>query len=738
MASAANGLSVIRFGTFEVDVQAGELRRNGSRIKLQEQPFQVLIALLDRPGSVVTRDELQKKLWPADTFVDFDHSLNAAIRRLRETLGDSAENPRFVETVARRGYRFIAPVSGIELTAIEPPKVKAVSRDHRWLLWSGAAALVVLLAVGVVIGFRIGIRASRPPAPPIDRRLTANSEEVPVTGAAISPDGKYLAFSDKNGCFIRHIDTGEIHSIPLPANFTPNVASWFPDGLHLLVTAIAGQREVSGLWSVPIVGGQPQKLGDQGMWPTVSPDGSQILFVEQSEGGWLMPSGGHAIWLMQADGEKARRILENKSDEYGSSFGPPAWSPDGKRIAFVRNKYRAGTMDSESQIEIMNLASGEIEVAVHSPRLVGAVAWIAGGHLIYSASEAHPIPGDANLWEIGIDDRTNQASGDPVRLTADSGYVSAVSSSASGNRLSVLRRTLQPDVYVGTLQAGGTALGRLQRLTLDESDDYPFAWSPDDKSVLFASNRDGDYHIFRQALDQSEPELLLGGNQQLFAARPNPDGSQILYFVTPTLEGESATVRLMRVPWAGGPPQLVIEKRGITNHQCAHSPATLCIFSTIDTDGLHFFSYDPIQGNAREIPQLAIKTLDYSKHNWSLSPDGKTLASSSRQRVDRGGTLDMPVLQLTAFDTFSTRVIAVPNWANITSLDWASDGKSMWVGAHNNNTSALLNIDLNGHIQPVLKEDKMILGWAIPSHDGRRLALWEASGTANVWMVQRF
>src|SRR5215472_16562934 len=105
----AKELPAIRFGTFEVDLRAGELRRNGSRIRLQEQPFQILLALIERPGEVVTREELQKKLWPADTFVDFDHSLNAAIRRLRDALGDSAENPRFVETVARRGYRFIAP-----------------------------------------------------------------------------------------------------------------------------------------------------------------------------------------------------------------------------------------------------------------------------------------------------------------------------------------------------------------------------------------------------------------------------------------------------------------------------------------------------------------------------------------------------------------------------------------------------------------------------------------------------
>src|SRR5260370_3197220 len=106
-----NGNATIRFSVFELDLKAGELRRNGSRIRLQEQPFQILVSLLEHPGEVVTREELQSKLWPADTFVDFDHSLKAAIRRLRDALGDSADRPRFVETVARRGYRFIAPVS---------------------------------------------------------------------------------------------------------------------------------------------------------------------------------------------------------------------------------------------------------------------------------------------------------------------------------------------------------------------------------------------------------------------------------------------------------------------------------------------------------------------------------------------------------------------------------------------------------------------------------------------------
>src|SRR6266436_927253 len=102
---------VLRFGAFELDLRAGELHKQGLRVKLQEQPFRVLTLLIQRPGEVVTRDELRAQLWPADTFVDFDNSLNTSINKLREALGDSADNSRFIETLPRRGYRFIAPVT---------------------------------------------------------------------------------------------------------------------------------------------------------------------------------------------------------------------------------------------------------------------------------------------------------------------------------------------------------------------------------------------------------------------------------------------------------------------------------------------------------------------------------------------------------------------------------------------------------------------------------------------------
>jgi cholera toxin transcriptional activator len=148
MAEASSGKTV-RFGVFEVDLVSGELRKNGARIRLQEQPFRVLAMLLEQPGEMVTRDELRSKLWPGDTFVDFDHGLNTAVNKLREALGDVAANPRFVQTVARRGYRFIAPVQANGGRAAGEALAGAVLENAKRDTWPATAALHPQLEVPV-------------------------------------------------------------------------------------------------------------------------------------------------------------------------------------------------------------------------------------------------------------------------------------------------------------------------------------------------------------------------------------------------------------------------------------------------------------------------------------------------------------------------------------------------------------------------------------------------------------
>src|SRR5271166_1198233 len=159
MPRSSESHAVFRFGVFEVDLREGELRKSGLRVKLQEQPFQLLVTLLERPGEMVSREELQRRLWPADTFVDFDHSLNNAIKKLREALGDQAENPRFIETLHRRGYRFIAPMDGNGTSAasasVESALIKKAGAEPRptrgsrvgIALGLGAFAAILLLLV---------------------------------------------------------------------------------------------------------------------------------------------------------------------------------------------------------------------------------------------------------------------------------------------------------------------------------------------------------------------------------------------------------------------------------------------------------------------------------------------------------------------------------------------------------------------------------------------------------------
>jgi DNA-binding winged helix-turn-helix (wHTH) protein len=167
VAEVVDSQRLVRFGSYEVDLPAGGLKKCGVKLKLSGQPFQVLAILLEQPGEVVTREELQKRLWP-DTFVDVDHNLNTAINKIREVLGDSAENPRFIETMARRGYRFIGPVDKPSSQAPLPPPAKGRFEEltKRWtLIIVGAALLVLLSGIGIR---RFSRKAAESPLPPIE------------------------------------------------------------------------------------------------------------------------------------------------------------------------------------------------------------------------------------------------------------------------------------------------------------------------------------------------------------------------------------------------------------------------------------------------------------------------------------------------------------------------------------------------------------------------------------------
>src|SRR5579864_836838 len=187
----------IRFESFELDLRTCELRKDGAPVKLQGQPMQILVMLLERPGEIVTREELQKTLWPDDTFVEFDHSINAAIKRLRHALGDSADTPRYVETLARRGYRFISTidVTGTTVEPDRPPKeiqVPAGSspKGKNYRLLVSVAAIVTILAV--LLGLNVGGWREKL-HPQVGVQYIESLAVLPLENLSRDPDQEYFA-----------------------------------------------------------------------------------------------------------------------------------------------------------------------------------------------------------------------------------------------------------------------------------------------------------------------------------------------------------------------------------------------------------------------------------------------------------------------------------------------------------------------------------------------------------------
>jgi Tol biopolymer transport system component/DNA-binding winged helix-turn-helix (wHTH) protein len=729
-ANGSTGESTRHFGVFELDLRAGELRRQGSKVRLQEQPFQILAQLLEKPGEVVTREELRNRLWPADTFVDFDHSLNAAIRRLRDALGDSAENPRFVETVARRGYRFLAPVSlgnGNGATRTQPAAVASdphpTARFHIWWILAGTSAIVLVL---LGIKFGLFLAQEHTPSPIRTTQLTANPADDRVRTAAISRDGRYLAFSDETGFYVRQIDTGETHPIVLPQGLAVGSVGWFPDSVHMVVALIAPGRQ-SSLWELSAMGGNARKLIDEGRSPAVSPDGREIAFIAGQK-------LRERIWLVGSDGSQPHVLLGHEGD----LFGAVSWSPDGTRIAYTRASIAYG-YGAKGGIEIVAVSGQTKSVVLPVARVIslagldGPWSWSPDGRLIFSLFEAAPRQRDSNLWWIALDSQS-KAILPATRLTNDPGVVSNISVSGDGKRIVYLKGVPQPDVYVVKLEGRGFS-GEPQRLTLDDREDMPYDWTSDGKEVIFVSDRTGTFNIYKQALNQTVPDVLVGGNRPLVEPRLSPNGTQLLYVVYPTWQENergktSYDVPLMRVPLAGGTPQQILKANWITNHQCARAPASVCIYSVMEDGSLTFFTFDPFQGKGSQVFQM--KDGLPQLYNWSLSPDGTTLAIAKGKWGD-----EEPRIHLVPVNGSADRWLTVPGWPGTASLDWAADSKGLWASSVGEEENTLLYIDLQGRAFPVWHPRKMSVGWAIPSRDGRYVALNVSSGSANVWMVER-
>lgn len=750
---------VLRFGSFEVNLQSGELRRNGFKIRLQDQPLQVLTLLLEQPGEVVTREALRGKLWAADTFVDFDHSLNAAVKRLRDALGDSADSPRFIETLARRGYRFIAPVTAPFPTmenraaagnALSLPVVSSAPRFNLTgcLRQHGLKLAVIIALISMAIGAGwVAARRVNPKVQITEQRLTANTADDPIYSAVISPDGKYLAFSDRSGIYLRVVASGETHPIQQPDAFRARPTGWLPDGNHLLVSNAfeygekLGTEKTQNLWSVSFLGGGPHKIVENARSGAISPDGTQVAFVRAvavSQEIWLAPlTGGEQRKVIaeprdglaaDSSNEHYRRIL----GEPGDVFGNPAWSPDGKKFAFTRYVYKTGYRDGDVSLGICDAQSGQVDFILSDRRLGESLAWTSDSRIVYSLAEAPPNQRDSNLWAQALDARSNRLVGEAQRLTNGPDVKAAVSYSAASKRLTFLRRSSEPHIYVAQLEAGGERLGPPRTLSLEEGRNLPFTWTADSSSLLFISDREGSYHLFKQTPEQPAPDLLADGRDAVMGARLTPDGRDVLYLVTPDASDTEGRVRLMRMPVSGGTPQLVLEEPQVENMQCARLPSKLCLFSRNEAHAIRFFRFDPATGAKQELTQFA-RTSEL-KFNWTLSADGSMLALAPWREGQNPGEI-----QIVSLASGNKRTITLAGWSQIGSIDWAADSRNIWASACDaSGTRALILVNLRGKVRTMLEDAQKQLGWAIPAPDGKKVAIWQASGSSNAWMLQGF
>lgn len=432
---------VIRFAAFEVDLRCNELRKSGVRLKLSDHPFQVLAILLEQPGQVVTREELQKRLWP-DIFVDIDHNLKTAINKIREVLGDTAENPRFVETLPRRGYRFIAPINhSVAPSGIEIAPVTKRDKLFFWVRWVAVSCLTLIL-VAVVVWL-----ASRPQFRRTDiseRRLTWNSSENWVIGASISPDGKYLAYSDNTGIYLKLIRTGETHSLQLPSSFLAHVNDWFPDGSHLLISR-EDQPGKTSLWSISVFGGSPRHLADSAAGGSVSPDGNHVAFLRSD---LTYDRYGLEVWIMRSDGTDPIKVAGSVTGEADSRFGVPTWSPEGNRIAYIRSN------SSSIAAEVNKWQRGRTEIAFSDSRLASALHWLPDGRLAYVLFDQESSH-DSSMWTASLQ-RSGNNSKPPKRIaqgTQGNGWIQQITGTADGKALA----------FVRVIWTATTSLGRSAR-----------------------------------------------------------------------------------------------------------------------------------------------------------------------------------------------------------------------------------------------------------------------------------
>ena len=538
-----------------MNLQTGELRQQGQKVRLQEQPFQVLAALLDRPGEVVSREELRSKLWPADTFVDFDHSLNAAIRRLRDALGESAEAPIFVETLARRGYRFIAPVvqdaapqseshqiptsssdavgAPPSSAAVEVAEPRTIPRDRK--LWKTTAPAVLMVIFLVGIFWWLG----RPlPQPRVLNTTQITHDGIPKHDVILT-DGSRLYFIETNGAhtFLAQasVTGGDTSVIPTPlANI--GLMDISADHSQLLARNLTGTELEAEFWILPLAGGTPRPLseivGHSGVW---SRDGHQIAFAKGSD-----------IYLANADGTNSRKLITVSGTAHWIRF-----SPDGTRLRFT--VALQGDSPSIWEVRVDGTDFHAVLKDFNSPSSECCGVWSADGRYYLFVKNVsgrmfiRNVSGHRDdIWTQREPGRfLHRSSSSPFQLTTGPMSLGAPVAGLDGRRLfaeGLLRRGELVRYESRSRQFSPFLLG-ISAAELD--------FSRDGKWVAYVSYPERT--LWRSRIDGTDRQQLTDAPVAAFLPRWSPEGTQIVY--VDLQFGAGRSWKIFVISAHGGTPQ---------------------------------------------------------------------------------------------------------------------------------------------------------------------------------------
>jgi serine/threonine protein kinase/Tol biopolymer transport system component len=617
-------------------------------------------------------------------------------------------------------------------------------------LWafSSLVLLAALVAGGAVTWFAKRGPSLHAGADIRYRRLTGNSADNPVTSGAISPSGKYLAYVDSRGVHVKDIDTGDTRTLAPPQDIGKEVTweiigpAWFPDSARFVANAHpaggfdrAWSSQTTSIWIFSRANATPQKLREHAVAWSVSPDGSLISFGTNRGS-----VGERESWQMSATGQQAHKIFETGEN---SSIHGFFWSPGGRRGLYVKTDASGDTLltrDGNGESPVMLPIAGTF--SERSPdALPSDLSWLPDGRVLYPGSDPSPGSGGAcNFWARRLDPATGEPLGTPERLTnlAESCYVKA-NATADGKRLAFLRTfEVHATAAVMDLDARGTPIGTPRHITL-ENDETVGDWTGDSHTLIVGVNRSDSCGVYAQPLSSGSRQALAPfiAGAQLADVGMSPDGRWVLAGLWPLERGPSAgnpdaPLLLVRIPITGGAPQTILQMIRSGPFSCTRWPADVCVLveQTADARQVVVTEFDAIRGRGHELARvsLARKPDFWDNPLAAISPEGTRLV------VARSPDGPIEVRSLRGEATFTVDTNGLDKlWV----LAWAPDGHSLIVHRHVQGGAEVLRVDLHGEVTRLWKTNSP-RGAAIPSPDGRHLAIIDWDQDSNMWMMENF